>query len=621
MEAQTMPRTHGQPRPRLISSLMVATAMVIAVGTTGCARKKPQTVASAPRFHALPPKKVPEYLKGTVLERVDVAETNPLPISGYGLVANLNGTGDSRASNAVREYMLREMTRRGFGSQVLGYEDITPERVLGDPRFAIVRVDAVIPPGARRGDRVDVAVGAEDINETRSLAHGELYRTVLKIDGANRRSPGVAIDEWAFAEGEVFVNPAYALELNPTSGAGKASLRSGMVIGGAVVQIDRPLRLRLRQPGFREARAIDHRLDLLLQDSSAAQARNEGVVDLRLPAQFGGDWEHFVGVVTHVYFNDSPTFRVTKAQELVEVAQRPDAPLMDISYCWEALGPDALPFVTPLMTHQRADLAFAAARAAAFIGDGSAQAALIEMAKRQDHPFQLNAVQTLAKLPNSPEINHMLRGLLASEHTLVRLEAYRALAAAGDSAVYSRIIPGNDRKEKFALDIVPGDGPPLIYATRSKLPRLAVFGTKPALALPVTFTAMDGKLSISSTPGKKTVTIFYRGPGVKKPIRIESNPDIAEIAARLGGAGPRDEMPLPFTYCDVVAVVQALAEQQKVEAAARPGAAERTAVAFVLQETPYAADPATDAPPIPGTEPRERPQTGSPRTVSSAAQK
>jgi hypothetical protein len=498
----------------------------------------------------------------------------------------------------------------------MGLEDITPERVLRDPRFAIVRVEGLIPPGARPLDRFDVVVSAEDINDTSSLAHGQLYRTVLKEDGANPRNPGMQIQEHAFAEGGIFVNPAYALELTPSTGAARASLREGVIIGGGVVQIERPLALRLVQPGFREARAIDHRLDLFLQDSSVAQAINEGAVELHLPARFRGDYEHFLGLVTHVFFNDSPTFRVNKAKELAMVALRPDAPLMDLSYCWEALGEDALPFVTPLMTHERADVAYAAARAAAFTGDMAAQNVLIEMARKSDHPFQLNAVQTLGKVRNSPEINALLRSLLGSEHTLVRLEAYRALADAGDTSIYTRLIP-DPRIQQFALDIVPGDGPPLIYASRRGIPRLAVFGRKPSLTLPVTFTTMDGKLSISSQPGQKTVTIFYRGPGVRRPVTIISNPDIAEIAARLGGAGPADEANLHFNYCDVVAVVQALADQQKV-AAQQAGKPDRVAAAFVLQE--IAADDASIFDAAPGAQPTERPQTSEPPgKVSSAA--
>jgi hypothetical protein len=99
-------------------------------------------------------------------------------------------------------------------------------------------------------------------------------------------------------------------------------------------------------------------------------------------------------------------------------------------------------------------------------------------------------------------------------------------------------------------------------------------------------------------------------------VTLESNPDIAEIAARLGGAGPLDEPRLQFTYCDVVAIVQALADQQKV-AAPQPGSVDRTPVAFVLQEIPMDQEAIMTAPAIPE---QERPQTSPPGTASNAGE-
>src|SRR5688572_22682870 len=90
--------------PRLLCGAALAVALLTA---HGCARRPPQTARSEPRFPSLPPKDVPDYLKGTIIERVDVFNTGPKPVSGYGLVANLWGTGDAKASNATREYMIR----------------------------------------------------------------------------------------------------------------------------------------------------------------------------------------------------------------------------------------------------------------------------------------------------------------------------------------------------------------------------------------------------------------------------------------------------------------------------------------------------------------------------------
>src|SRR5207248_599519 len=146
----------------------------------------------------------------------------------------------------------------------------------------------------------------------------------------------------------------------------------------------------------------------------------------------------------------------------------------------------------------------------------------------------------LGSLTPTHQINRIMRGLLDSTQTLVRVEAYRVLArntdpATKDNSIFSRVID-----EKFVLDIVPSEGPPVVYASRAGLPRLALIGKRSVLDLPMTFTTMDSRLMIASTANGKTVTIFYRPTNKGEPVKIESRPELAEIIARLGGEGDGD---------------------------------------------------------------------------------
>jgi hypothetical protein len=575
-------------RNRTISRTLFICALGIAL--IGCGDKKPpqrQTLAS--RYQPLPPRQVPDYLKDTILERCELQNTLPFPVSGFGLVANLRGTGDSFAGTAVREYIRTEMIKRGFGSRQMGFENMQPEDILKDPRFAIVRVDGFIPPGARQHTRFDIYVSALDGNNTSSLSHGDLYRTDLKINGANLQAPEYAIDIWASGEGSVFVNPAYALT-NPTNTDARASLRRGTILYGGITTMDRPLVLRLRQPQFSMSRAIEGRLNQRFQSVAdkptkqelnslmVAEAQDEALIDVYVPQSYNGDWEHFGQVAAHIFLNPLPDFAVAKAKQLAEEAVKPGAPLLDISYCWEGLGPTALPFITPLMTSDKPEVAYAAARAAIFLGDLSAQNVLIEMARTSKHPFQVAAVQTLAKMPASPEIDQMLRTLLDSDSTLVRLEAYRALSDNNDSAIVSRPI-----LEKFQLDIVPSNAPPIIYASRTGIPRIAVIGNNPKMNLPVMFNAMENRFTISSDPTRPLLSVFYRGPEIEKPVSFLSSPEAAELIARLGGEGAPGAPRLDFTYCEVVSLLQMLGDQQRLYAQSQ---GQRLPVAFVLQEPP-----------------------------------
>src|SRR5207237_1489825 len=232
-------------RFRCAFARLAAGLIVASLAAAGCstADKKPKITS---RYLNLGPKSnVPPYLKGSVFELTELANQIPYPVSAYGLVGQLRGTGSTDAPAAVRQWMLREMVRRGFGDATRGFENMQPGPVLANPDFAIVRVDAVLPPGTRRGDRIDAWVSALP-NDTTSLAHGILFETDLKEDGANAQAPSVTIDVWAKCSGAILVNPAYALDATAApTGPAKASLRRGTVPFSGVVQQDRPLVLHI----------------------------------------------------------------------------------------------------------------------------------------------------------------------------------------------------------------------------------------------------------------------------------------------------------------------------------------------------------------------------------------
>ncbi len=619
----------GRPFKLTVSLLSLAGMAGLAlIGMVGCNHDdKPvhQPIALKPLYPTLPPKNVPVVFKNSLLERCDLSNTDMFQVSGYGLVVNLAGTGDSQAPNLVRNYIVELMVKHKWGSSLSGIAMPTPEQALRDPRVAIVQVDGLLPPGVRQGQPFDVQVSAMPNGNTTSLAGGDLLETELRVRGANPTDPGGAVNVYARAVGPLFVNPAYALDSKAADDpAARRSLRSGWVMNGARSLADRPLAIRLRTPSMRMSRFIEDRVNSRFQEikpNVIAAAQDEGMVNFFVPPDFLGDWEHFSGVVMHLYLDGSPEFAATKAKELADDAVKPNAPLMDISYAWEGIGKGALPVILDrqLMSSPNQDIAYAATRAAAFLGDQSAPQALVNMARMPEHKFQINAIQALGALRNSPAINEMLRPLLDSPQTLVRLEAYKMLARNGDNSVFSTPV-----KSGFKLDVVRSGALSVIYATRRGEPRIAVIGNRTSLQMPVTFTAMDGRLSISSDAANRIVTIFYRPAeppgGVRtreaeaqlEPIKILSQPDIAEIIARLGGEGGDGNRTLNFNYGQIVSILSNLTGQQKLVASA--GGVTKPAE-FMLQELPGTQDTIYNAPVITD---QGRPQADEPGKVGLA---
>ncbi len=576
---------------RRLAGAVLAVAAAAAGSLAGCTEQpKPQ----APRYSALPVREVPDYMTDTVMQYTDMGGTEPFPVSGYGLVANLHGTGGSKVPTPVRDAIAKDLMRNRFGE--LGSGRAGPDTILDDKNFSIVQVDAAIPPGARCGTGwatwFDVHVSAlPESTDVTSLAHGDLWTCDLKINGANPAEPGGGQPEAeAQAAGPVFINPKYVLDTTDVSSDARASRVSGVILNGAGATKDRPLILRLRAPERRLARAIERRIvdhfqDVVDDDLSArgdaaakkvANAQDEAEIYVYVPKVYRDNWGHFAGVVNHLYMNASPAFAVTQAKKLAAAAEveaaKPDPHLLEISYAWEGLGKPALYAMRPFLTDaKRPALQYAAARAAGFVGEPAAVPALLSIASTPGNPFRAPAVDVLAALPQSPQVDHLCRPLLDSDEATVRIAAYNMLRQHDDPSVHSRWVKCDD-KEVFALDVVRGGSPagsgkPMVYCTRQGTSRVAVFGVEPKIVAPFLLKTLDDRLTIDLPPADRKdpyVELFYRDPQRVHPATAHVLPDLPDVVAALAGDGEAGLHGFRFGYADVVAILQAMADNKGI---------------------------------------------------------
>src|SRR4051812_23604503 len=122
-----------QVRPvmqRCVPAIWAGVGLAALALFAGCTSKAPAPVA---RYQTLEPKQVPAFLKGTVLEETDLANIGYFNVSSYSLVGRLRATGSAEGvPTAVREYMLREMRKRGFGERSMGFEEYPPTTILNN---------------------------------------------------------------------------------------------------------------------------------------------------------------------------------------------------------------------------------------------------------------------------------------------------------------------------------------------------------------------------------------------------------------------------------------------------------------------------------------------------------
>ena len=154
--------SHRSPTsaPRRIAIKRSALILAAIFGFIGCVHQQARMQAPDERETA-GNDKVAEVK--TVRDVASFANTEPVQVSGVGLVVGLEGTGGDPLSGGYRDMLQNELRKRGV-------ENV--KEVLASPNNAMVLVTARIPAGARKGDPVDVDVVIPPGSKATSLRGG-----------------------------------------------------------------------------------------------------------------------------------------------------------------------------------------------------------------------------------------------------------------------------------------------------------------------------------------------------------------------------------------------------------------------------------------------------------------
>lgn len=201
-------------------------------------------------------------------------------LMGYGLVVGLNSTGDGSSTDFTAQSLANYLKRNNIQ---VNPDDIKIRNV------AAVIVTASLPPFARRGGRIDVTVSS--VGDATSLQGGTLLMTALYS-----AIPGKV---YAVAQGAVSIGGFEAS--SGGSGVSKNHATAGKIPGGALVEIDSPVRFEnldeirfiLDQPDFTTAQRIAEVINFNLTDASSAPVSPAEVI-VDVPPEFRGRLAEFV---------------------------------------------------------------------------------------------------------------------------------------------------------------------------------------------------------------------------------------------------------------------------------------------------------------------------------------
>ncbi len=216
------------------------------------------------------------YAFSRIKDLADIEGVRDNMLIGYGLVAGLNGTGDTLQNSPFTRQALQTILER-LGVNTRGANVNTKD-------IAAVMVTANLPPFAAQGSKVDVTVSA--MGDAKSLQGGTLLVTpLLAADG----------EVYALAQGPLAVGgfsragrraPRSAAACRPRA-ASRMAARSKSEVSFKLA--DAPsLRLSLRNPDFTTAKRIAQAINRFIGEP-AASASDPATVHLVRPASYPGN--------------------------------------------------------------------------------------------------------------------------------------------------------------------------------------------------------------------------------------------------------------------------------------------------------------------------------------------
>lgn len=600
-------------RNRHLLGVLILTVLAGALALVGCSSKvakKPGAVAPPPTFTG------PEFLHGTIASLATLRGYFPLYVSGYGVVANLPGTGSSEIPAHLRQRMLLEARNKGWGSASLGTSAVSPQAFLASPNTAIVQVEGLIPPAAVRGTTFDILVTALPGTQTTSLEHGVLYTTELGVRGT---SVSFAREQ-ARAAGPTYLHP---FDESETPEEERYELRRQVVVlSGGTVTNDRRLELVLNQPSWTRSRLIADRINERFPKAptdreDTAVAKTDMIIRINIPARFGADPKLLLDLMSHLYIQKAPHFEVEQARRLGEVLVKEPRYATDVVLAWRALGKTAVPVISAYYDHELIHVRLAALEAGAGLGDEAVTRSLEQLAAHEAPAVRLQVAKILINLPRSLNGSSILRGLLDDADTAVRIAAYETLSAIGDPAV-QRVVMTDQRRMKFILDLLPAEKP-LIYISQVKRPRVVIFNKTLGFNMPLSASMWEGRLRLRGDSPDQPVSIFYQPAGQAEGKVLTIAPTVANLAFALGQS-PSAESPADgynLSYSAVVEALYLLVRSGKINA---PIELQRnplaSAIAEMNSDSVEGARPETEADTVNAAEPGLTPVEAVPGEVS-----
>ena len=387
-----------------------------------------------------------------------------LAVEAVGLCTELNDTGSDPPHNSRRNVLVAEMLR---------HQVPRPAELLADQRTALVLARAFLPPGARKGDRVDIEVRTPSRSETTSLERGWLMEVRLQemaALGGQIRTGNVG----ALAAGSVLIDSIGTGSTDPV-----AQVR-GQILGGGVVTRDRTMGLVLKEEhhnaiiSARISEAVSGRFQVFDGGNKrgVATPKTDEYIEILPHATYRDNISRYLRVVREVPVQQREKARQRWLRRLGQDLLDRDTTVL-AALRLEALGRESIPMLRRGLNSDDPEVRFYAAEAMAYLNDASAAPVLGQFAR--ESAFRWHALTALSVMDDLAAQEELME-LLDEPSAETRFGAFRAMQS---MSPYDPTVRGTRLGDALVWHQVPSTAEPLVHVfaqtpTRDRLLRRAV---------------------------------------------------------------------------------------------------------------------------------------------------
>jgi hypothetical protein len=478
----------------------------------------------------------------TIGQKTSVGNTELISVSGIGLVYGLPGTGSSATPGTWRTMLENNLKKQSLSNL---------SQYLDDPSksTSLVLVSAKIPPGARKGDLIDIEVTLPEDSKTTSLKGGKLYPCDLynyettgnlksMIHDGKPSGPSGDLklgDVWAKADGQLIAGAFI-----PTDGRneppeidqeGQPVYKVGKIWGGGKVTRSRSFYIMMN-PGDQNSRmayTVAERLNSTFHATAepnlkVADAKSKELILTNVPAAYRNNHYRFLLVARQVPILPPRNDAVAR-RKLEEDLLDPKTTVVS-AIKLEALGGNSMRTLRVGLECTSPWVRFASAEALTYLGQTDGAAELARLA--QDHPaLRAPSLKALASMDDAA-CTDRLSELMANPDPMLRYGAFCSLRLADEN---STALGGQLVNKAYWLHSVATGSPGMVHLTSNKRCEIVLFGDNIKLRGPFTLPiGSDYTIKVPADGDQATITQIKI---VKNETKVDEVPCPTDLYAAL----------------------------------------------------------------------------------------